>query len=119
MSLAVDRYELGPVGTNGYVVRRDQAANEAVVFDPGGGAALPGRRLVRGLRGPPRPPVPRRGHAGGVDREAEGALPAGDDRLLGTRPRDHARRRARAHPLPGGAARLVKFEAPRGTHDVL
>lgn len=34
MSLAVDRYELGPVGTNCYVVRRNETA-EAVVVDPG------------------------------------------------------------------------------------
>ena len=39
MSLAVDRYELGPVGTNGYLVRASQASNEAVVVDPGGNAA--------------------------------------------------------------------------------
>ncbi len=35
MSLAVDRYELGPVETNCYVVRRDPAASDAVVIDPG------------------------------------------------------------------------------------
>ena len=35
MSLAVDRYELGPVGTNCYVVRREPSASEAVVVDPG------------------------------------------------------------------------------------
>lgn len=34
MSLAVDRYELGPVGTNCYVVRREADAPEAVVVDP-------------------------------------------------------------------------------------
>lgn len=39
MPLAVDRYELGPIGTNGYVVRADREASEAVVVDPGGGAA--------------------------------------------------------------------------------
>ncbi|HEU0304312.1 MAG TPA: MBL fold metallo-hydrolase [Gaiellaceae bacterium] len=39
MALAVDRYELGPIGTNGYVVRSDRAATEAVVVDPGGGAS--------------------------------------------------------------------------------
>jgi len=38
VALAVDRYELGPIGTNGYVVRVDRAAPEAVVVDPGGGA---------------------------------------------------------------------------------
>ena len=35
MSLAVDRYELGPIGTNCYVVRADRRAEEAVVVDPG------------------------------------------------------------------------------------
>ena len=39
MSLAVDRYELGPVGTNCYVVRRERGVQEAVVVDPGGDAA--------------------------------------------------------------------------------
>jgi hydroxyacylglutathione hydrolase len=36
MALAVDPYQLGPIGTNCYVVRSDQAAREAVVVDPGG-----------------------------------------------------------------------------------
>jgi glyoxylase-like metal-dependent hydrolase (beta-lactamase superfamily II) len=35
VSLAVDRYELGPVGTNCYVVRREPDADEGVVVDPG------------------------------------------------------------------------------------
>ena len=35
MALAVDRYELGPIGTNCYVVRASQGATEAVVIDPG------------------------------------------------------------------------------------
>ena len=35
MSLAVDRYELGPIGTNCYVVRVSHGAPEAVVIDPG------------------------------------------------------------------------------------
>jgi hydroxyacylglutathione hydrolase len=39
VSLAVDRYELGPVGTNGYIVRASTTAREAVVVDPGGDAA--------------------------------------------------------------------------------
>ncbi len=39
MSLVVDRYELGPIGTNCYVVRGSQTADEAVVVDPGGNAA--------------------------------------------------------------------------------
>jgi hydroxyacylglutathione hydrolase len=39
MSLVVDRYELGPIGTNCYIVRADRSASEAVVIDPGGDAA--------------------------------------------------------------------------------
>jgi glyoxylase-like metal-dependent hydrolase (beta-lactamase superfamily II) len=38
-TLVVDRYELGPIGTNGYVVRASRTAPEAVVVDPGGNAA--------------------------------------------------------------------------------
>jgi glyoxylase-like metal-dependent hydrolase (beta-lactamase superfamily II) len=38
MSLVVDRFELGPVGTNGYVVRAAAGAPAAVVVDPGGEA---------------------------------------------------------------------------------
>jgi hydroxyacylglutathione hydrolase len=36
---AVDQYELGPIGTNCYVVRVERGAAEAVVIDPGGDAA--------------------------------------------------------------------------------
>ena len=32
----MDRYELGPIGTNCYVVRADRGAAEAVVIDPSG-----------------------------------------------------------------------------------
>ena len=39
MSLAVDRHELGPIGTNCYVVRSRYGASEAVVVDPSGSAA--------------------------------------------------------------------------------
>jgi hydroxyacylglutathione hydrolase len=38
-ALVVDRYELGPIGTNCYVVRASRGADEAVVVDPGGDAA--------------------------------------------------------------------------------
>jgi hydroxyacylglutathione hydrolase len=38
-ALAVDRFEVGPVGTNCYVVRASRGASEAVVIDPGGNAA--------------------------------------------------------------------------------
>jgi hydroxyacylglutathione hydrolase len=39
MSLVVDRFELGPIGTNCYVVRVEPGAAEAVVIDPGGDAS--------------------------------------------------------------------------------
>ena len=39
MNLAVNRYELGPIGTNCYVVRPGGSAAEAVVVDPGADAA--------------------------------------------------------------------------------
>jgi hydroxyacylglutathione hydrolase len=39
VSLAVNRYELGPIGTNCYVVRADDAAPDAVVVDPGAEAS--------------------------------------------------------------------------------
>jgi glyoxylase-like metal-dependent hydrolase (beta-lactamase superfamily II) len=38
-TLVVDRYELGPIGTNCYVVRASREATEAVVVDPGGDAS--------------------------------------------------------------------------------
>jgi len=39
MPPVVDRFELGPIGTNCYVVRIDRGAKEAVVVDPSGDAA--------------------------------------------------------------------------------
>jgi hydroxyacylglutathione hydrolase len=39
MTLAIDSLQLGPIGTNCYVVRVDSKADEAVVLDPGGEAA--------------------------------------------------------------------------------
>ena len=39
MSLVVDQFELGPIGTNCYAVRAARTAEEAVVVDPGGNAA--------------------------------------------------------------------------------
>jgi glyoxylase-like metal-dependent hydrolase (beta-lactamase superfamily II) len=38
MSLVVDRYELGSIGTNCYIVRAERGAPEAVVVDPGADA---------------------------------------------------------------------------------
>jgi len=46
-ALVVDRYELGPIGTNCYVVRASDVATEAVVVDPGGDAADLQRELTR------------------------------------------------------------------------
>jgi len=45
VSLVVSRYELGPIGTNCYVVRAKPDAAEAVVVDPGGDAARIQREL--------------------------------------------------------------------------
>jgi hydroxyacylglutathione hydrolase len=45
VALAVETYELGPIGTNSYVVRAHEAATEAVVIDPGAEAD----RLLRSL----------------------------------------------------------------------
>lgn len=39
MALVVDQLELGPLGTNCYVVRTERGAPEAVVVDPSGSAA--------------------------------------------------------------------------------
>jgi hydroxyacylglutathione hydrolase len=39
VSLVVDCYELGPIGTNCYVVRAERGAPDAVVVDPGADAA--------------------------------------------------------------------------------
>ena len=45
MGLSVYRYELGPIGTNCYVVRAAPDTAEAVVIDPGGDAATLAREL--------------------------------------------------------------------------
>ncbi len=47
MPLAVDRYELGPLGTNCYVVRAERGAPEAVVVDPGDDATSLRLELAR------------------------------------------------------------------------
>jgi len=39
MPPVVDSFELGPIGTNCYVVRTERGASEAVVVDPSGDAA--------------------------------------------------------------------------------
>ena len=46
-SLNVDRYELGPIGTNTYVLRASGGAPEAVVVDPAGDAAQLRLELAR------------------------------------------------------------------------
>src|SRR5439155_1036504 len=47
MPLVVDRYELGPIGTNCYVVRAERGAQESVVIDPGADAAALRLELAR------------------------------------------------------------------------
>ena len=47
MSLLVERHELGPVGTNCYVVRSERGGKEAVVVDPSGDAATIRLELVQ------------------------------------------------------------------------
>src|SRR5207244_11557487 len=47
MPLAVDRYALGPLQTNCYVVRRERGAPECAVVDPGGDAAQLRLELAR------------------------------------------------------------------------
>jgi hydroxyacylglutathione hydrolase len=47
MAPIVDRYELGSIGTNCYVVRSGREATEAVVVDPGGGAVELRSELAR------------------------------------------------------------------------
>ncbi len=39
MAIVVDRYELGPIQTNCYVVRAERGAPDAAVIDPGGDAS--------------------------------------------------------------------------------
>src|SRR5690242_1752634 len=46
-SIVVDRFELGPIGTNCYVVRAGRGAAEAVVIDPSGDAAQLRLELAR------------------------------------------------------------------------
>jgi hydroxyacylglutathione hydrolase len=46
VALAVDSYELGPIGTNCYIVRAEPAAAEAVVIDPGAEAERLGTELA-------------------------------------------------------------------------
>src|SRR5438045_3230663 len=47
MSLVVDRYELGPIQTNCYVVRFERGAPQAAVVDPGADASTLRLELAR------------------------------------------------------------------------
>jgi hydroxyacylglutathione hydrolase len=47
MPPVVDRYELGPIGTNCYVVRSERGSTEAAVVDPSGDAATIRLELAR------------------------------------------------------------------------
>lgn len=89
MSLAVDRYELGPIGTNCYVVRASRDAPEAVVVDPGGNAAELRLELARmgASCGAILVTHGHWDHLGGVADLAEGTgapvyMPAGERRAL-------------------------------------
>ena len=65
MSLEVDQLELGPIGTNTYLVRASSSATEAVVVDPSGDAATIQAALAAraaALRSDPRHPRPLRPH---------------------------------------------------------
>ncbi len=48
MAPVVDRYELGPIGTNCYAVRAERGAGQAVVVDPGADAPEIRLELARG-----------------------------------------------------------------------
>jgi glyoxylase-like metal-dependent hydrolase (beta-lactamase superfamily II) len=89
MSIAVDRYGLGPLQTNCYVVRPNADAAEAVVVDPGGNAAE--LRLVLGRAGATCAAIlvthGHFDHIGGVADLAEGTgapvyMPSGERDLL-------------------------------------
>src|SRR4029079_3743502 len=101
---------------------RDAARPRPLAGPPGvprGRLSLLRRRALRRLSRARRSPGRRLGHAGRVDPVAGRPLSCGDDRLLRARRADDTRRGARAQPVPGGAARVTRFEAPRGTHDIL
>ena len=70
-----------------------------------GRRALLRRRALRRLGRPHRPAVRRLGHAARLDPRPRRGVSARDGRLLGPRPADDARRRARAQPVPRRAAR--------------
>jgi len=89
VSVVVDRYALGPLQTNCYVVRTERGASEAAVVDPGGDAA--GLRLELAGSGAACAAIlithGHFDHVGGVADLAEGTgapvyMPAGErDRL--------------------------------------
>src|SRR5206468_2618079 len=82
-----------------------------------------GRSPFRGLRRARRPPRRRLGDAARVRPLAARPLSRGHGGAFGPRARDDARARAADEPVPPRAAHAVtdstRFQAPRGTHDVL
>jgi glyoxylase-like metal-dependent hydrolase (beta-lactamase superfamily II) len=89
VDIAVDRYELGPIKTNCYVVRAERGAPDAAVVDPGGDASAL-RLELAGLKTTCAAILITHGHfdhLGGVADLAEGTgapvyMPAGErDRL--------------------------------------
>src|SRR5438270_4306363 len=81
--------------------------------------ALLGRRPVCRLGGTHRPSRRKLGHARRVDPRACRPVSARDHRVSGPRSGDDARRRAGTQSVPLRTSRVTKFEAPRGTHDIL
>src|SRR5205807_5183173 len=86
---------------------------------PPRGSPLHRRLALRRLGRARRPSRRGLGHAARLGAKTCRALSAGDGDLPGPRAGDDSRRRARAQPVPRGAARVTRIEAPRGTHDVL